>query len=102
MLKELRFVPRMEVKSNLQETMQTIDALLQHVPSGAVRNYARFLFNLGKAAEAHPALLTCLQQGAYRQQLEALFEAAAVNRGLYGNPFAVSQMTSAQVSLSIY
>ena len=79
-----------------------IRASRANVASGAVRNPARLLFNLGKAAEAHPGLQTCLQQGAYRQQLELLFEASSRSRGLYSNPFAVSQMTSAQVSLSVY
>ena len=50
--------------------MQTINALPQHVASGAVRNYAKFLFHLGKAAQSHPSLQTCLQQDDYQQQLE--------------------------------
>jgi hypothetical protein len=99
-LKDLRFVHRGEVKSNLQATVQAIGESLQHVRAGG--NYASLLFNLGKAAQAHPALLTSLRNSACWQQIEALLNAVATDKGVYRNPVAVSQITAAQVGLSMY
>jgi Protein of unknown function (DUF1601) len=99
-LKDLRFVHRGEVKSNLQETVQAIGDSLQHARAGG--NYARLFFNLGKAAQAHPALLTSLRKSACWQQIEALLNAVATDKAVYRNPVAVSQIAAAQVGLSMY
>jgi hypothetical protein len=80
-LKDLRFVPRGEVTSNLRETLQAIEDSLQHARVGG--NYSRLLFNLGKAAQAHPALLKSLRLSACWQQIEVLLNAVATDKRVY-------------------
>jgi hypothetical protein len=99
-LKDLRFVHPGEVSSSVQEIVQVIGDSLEH--ARAEENYPRFLFNLGKAVTAHPAVLESLRSSTCWQRIQALLHAAAADGRVYSNPVTVSQIVSAQVSLSIY
>ena len=101
-LDDLRFVPTVQVKKLLGETVQAISAIMQHAKTGTGRNIPSYLFKIGKAADAHRPLLVCLKRSPYNQQVEALFEGACQQKGIFENPGAVAQTAMAQVSLRTY